>query len=349
MTFPEPRAFLATSGGLLLFPADDGTHGAELWASDGTEAGTILMQDIDPGADGRISRAPADRARGGRLFLGQHPGGRRTSCGGPRHAGRDLARQGHRPGKLSLRRRRTSPSSPAASFSRASTESSAPGCGHPTGPRPGQCWSRRSRRPRRWLHRGRRTAPLFRDRRSRVRTRSGRATEPRPARCWSPISADRHSPHSSRPFSLVETSWRSNGRLYFRAYDTDGEIDLWASDGTAAGTVLVAEATSLTSSITVSPRDGRVLEPTSWGALGSRLIYLADNGTSGNEPWVSDGTAASTQQLAETVPGADWSYFYGLTPLGSSALFSDSPAPSGRPTARAPARPPCLPRADRRT
>ena len=36
----------------LFFTADDGTNGRELWISDGTTAGTVMLKDINPGAAG---------------------------------------------------------------------------------------------------------------------------------------------------------------------------------------------------------------------------------------------------------------------------------------------------------
>ena len=39
-------------GNNLIFVASDTTRGAELWKSDGTEAGTVLVRDIRSGATG---------------------------------------------------------------------------------------------------------------------------------------------------------------------------------------------------------------------------------------------------------------------------------------------------------
>lgn len=36
----------------VVFAVDDGVHGTELWRSDGANAGTYLLRDIEPGSEG---------------------------------------------------------------------------------------------------------------------------------------------------------------------------------------------------------------------------------------------------------------------------------------------------------
>src|SRR5688572_30470074 len=39
-------------GDTVFFTTDSGTHGRELWTSDGTRRGTVLVKDINPGGNG---------------------------------------------------------------------------------------------------------------------------------------------------------------------------------------------------------------------------------------------------------------------------------------------------------
>src|SRR5262249_54028363 len=72
-------------------------------------------------------------------------------------------------------------------------------------------------------------------------------------------------------------------------------IELWQSDGTAAGTRLVRDISQ--------SRAGDSL-PSDFGAVGERLWFTADDGANGREPWLSDGTAAGTRQVADLVAGS---------------------------------------------
>src|SRR5215208_3127821 len=63
-SFPEQPVNV---NGTLFFTADDGVHGRELWASDGTEAGTRLVKDLVPGSSGSFPEEMV--AVGGTLFF----------------------------------------------------------------------------------------------------------------------------------------------------------------------------------------------------------------------------------------------------------------------------------------
>ena len=52
--------YLTDVNGTLFFNAGDGVHGRELWKSDGTELGTVMVKDIRPGSDGSLPKYLTD-------------------------------------------------------------------------------------------------------------------------------------------------------------------------------------------------------------------------------------------------------------------------------------------------
>jgi len=54
---PHPQSYfiqdrpIILPDGRLIFGADDGVNGHEMWVSDGTEAGTTMVKDINPGSE----------------------------------------------------------------------------------------------------------------------------------------------------------------------------------------------------------------------------------------------------------------------------------------------------------
>lgn len=88
------------------------------------------------------------------------------------------------------------------------------------------------------------------------------------------------------------------GGLYFVAWDADHGEEIWWSDGTTAGTRLVAD-------VRPGPAPGVGDGPShlTWLA-GHGLLFATDDGLHGREPWITQGTAATTTMLADTRPGA---------------------------------------------
>ena len=102
------------------------------------------------------------------------------------------------------------------------------------------------------------------------------------------------------------------GPLFFVLRDVEAGGELWKSDGTAAGTVRVADI--LPGSQGSNPHR---LTP-----AGDRLYFVADDGVHGDEPWVTDGTEAGTHMVADLLPGPDSSNPDSLTAVGTTLLFS---------------------------
>lgn len=105
----------------------------------------------------------------------------------------------------------------------------------------------------------------------------------------------------------------SGNTLYFTTNDGSGGVDLWMSNGTAAGTSVVKDFTASSGSF-VAISD---LMPFDGG-----LVFVADDGTAGTELWVSNGTGSGTQMVTGGSQSAD----HALTPsdvtvVGNSLYF----------------------------
>src|SRR5262249_35599001 len=134
-------------------------------------------------------------------------------------------------------------------------------------------------------------------------------------------------------------------------------IQLWKSDGTAAGTVLVSDiqlgaggswlrdltnvSGTLYFSVGGSGTDGWELwksdgtaagtvvvtgipgySPGAMTNLNGTLVFSADNVTNGWELWKSDGTAAGTVLVKDINPGPDPSFPRNLTTVNGTLFFS---------------------------
>lgn len=96
------------------------------------------------------------------------------------------------------------------------------------------------------------------------------------------------------------SSSRSSDKAYFRVYDDklyfaadDGTTgtELWVSDGTEAGTVLLKDINPSGSS-----------DPKEFTLYNGKLYFSADDGTNGHELWETDGTEAGTKMTANIIP-----------------------------------------------
>jgi len=124
-------------------------------------------------------------------------------------------------------------------------------------------------------------------------------------------------PNGSAPSALAVV----DSTLYFSANDGVSGYELWKSDGSAEGTVRLADlypgsTGSLAEAIVALP-DGRA-------------VFAAGHEQFGRELWQSDGTAEGTRLLTDLAPGLESSNPTALTVTGNQLCFVADNGQTGR-------------------
>jgi ELWxxDGT repeat protein len=219
---------LTAVGGTLFFTADDGVHGQELWKSDGTEAGTVLVKDINPDTNPFGPRPNGLAAVGGTLFFAANDGEHGTEL---------------------------------------------------------------------WKSDG---------------TEAGTVL----VKDINPNSAYGYAV-GSYPHYLTDVG----GTLFFAANDGTNSLELWKSDGTEAGTVLVKD---------INPGGGNNGSgPKDLTAVNGTLYFSAFVPDTGIELWKSDGTADGTVLVADINPGRAFSSPHALAFVNGALYFAANDGRNG--------------------
>lgn len=110
-------------------------------------------------------------------------------------------------------------------------------------------------------------------------------------------------PGGSYPYNLVKVQGsllNPNGTLFFSAWVSELGTELWKSDGTELGTVLVKDIKQ----VEVCPYDcGDSSEPGDLTNVNGTVFFSATDGVVGRELWRSDGTELGTRLVADIFPG----------------------------------------------
>ena len=142
-------------------------------------------------------------------------------------------------------------------------------------------------------------------------------------------------PNSSYPSALTTVG----GVVYFSADDGVNGVEPWVTDGTPAGTRLLKNINTNTAPV----NEGAFFIPTGsapagFTALGSWVLFMADDGAHGMELWRTDGTAAGTALVKDINPTHNPSPGFGpgssgpgkLTALGGKLYFGADDGTNGR-------------------
>ena len=283
---------LVDFNGTLFFVADDGISGQELWTSDGTTAGTVLVHDINPGSGYQYpygdsplnSHASHLTVVGDKLFFGAEDAS----------AGAELwVTDGTSAGTMMVRDINTGTHTDAnGTYPNSSDVRDLVNVNGTLFFTADDGVNRREL----WLSDGSSAGTVL-------------------VKDIAPGSYSNNNvdyPYSGEPALLTAL----DGTLFFVARDDAHGLELWSSDGTTDGTLLVED-------IRQGTADAFTVE-SHLAAIGGTLFFTADDGLTGDELWTSDGTSAGTTLVKDIQPGSDgdMSYYPGFIAFNGELFFS---------------------------
>ncbi|MBK7001377.1 MAG: DUF4347 domain-containing protein [Rhodoferax sp.] len=110
----------------------------------------------------------------------------------------------------------------------------------------------------------------------------------------------------------------ANTRYLFATTDSTSGNELWISDGTTAGTKLLKDIYPGTSGSI--PNGFFSFGQGNWPGSG-KVMFQANDGTNGQELWITDGTTAGTQMLVGINQGFNKSSPTGFTAIGNGKVI----------------------------
>jgi ELWxxDGT repeat protein len=125
------------------------------------------------------------------------------------------------------------------------------------------------------------------------------------------------------PYFSSERFVAVGSTVFFHATDGAHGYELWKTDGTPDGTLLVKDIASGPSDSVLANLENLMV------AVGDRLVFTACD-DHGCEPWVSDGTEAGTRRLMDIWPGPGDSHPRFIGRAGSLVLLSADDGSTGR-------------------
>lgn len=271
--------------GTIFFTADDGIHGSELWKSDGTAEGTVLIKDLLPGVDGSSARdlaelngllffVASDEGSGSRLWRSD------GTAAGTKPVHPAALGSAHGPLVHLNERLYFAAADAAGRWGLWATDGTDAGTLLAADVDPFH--------PASFVVSG---GTLYFSGGDETQGYELWRSDGTAAGTWR-VSDIAPTADGSRPLLLGEV----NGRLFFAADDGVHGFELWTSDGTAEGTTLVRD---------MNPGDASSLNFTqSLVELDGVAYFFADDGVHGKELWRSDGTAAGTTLVADLEPGS---------------------------------------------